>query len=478
MFGPYEIECDGREYVGNVSLKELHKFCRDGDTYLFVVETMAAHRISEMTSRIIDRVGSSFGSLVPLEMIKELRKLDLVVEDGIPAKKSGANGDNSNGADGKRIPSISAIILFVAQECNLRCVYCYGEGGEYGGKGIMTDETAYRAVDWLLESSKELEKVTIFFFGGEPLLNFPVIKKTVAYAKAKASEKNKKVGFGMTTNGSLLTDEIISFIRNEKIKVQVSFDGPPEIHDRQRPFKNGMGSYTAVSENIRNLLAVIPDLMVRGTVCEDADPREIKKGIKEEGVKKFMVIEATPVICAGKEGSRSYKAEKEMSGSMISFQEEEYDEFFESVKNRTIVENTATKWFLTLITGKKRYFGCGMGKRFAAVSTSGDIYPCHRFVGLEEVKLGTVTGYTPESINEYHRSIVNNLPGCSVCWTRYLCGGGCFYVNRAQTGDMRVAEVSFCDETKAAMEKAISMCTRFDDDDRKYVKEIAPVNEW
>ncbi len=476
MFESYEIECYGRKYVGNVSLREFHKFTRKGDICLFIVETMAVHGISELASRIIDRVSSSFGGLVPGEMVKELRKFDLVVEENSDTgEKAPAVGDDDAGADGQEgYLGVSGIALLVAQECNMSCVYCYGQDGEYAGKGMMSEETAFRAVDWLIENSKGIDRVNISFFGGEPLLNFPLIRKTVEYAKVKVSEKNKKVTFSLTTNGSLLTDEIISFLREEKIVPMVSFDGPPALQNRQRPFKNGSGSYDAVRENIRKLQAVLPDVVARGTVCDDADPAECREGIERLGVKRYYVFKASPVVLAGEEERDTHcSADESISNRMISFQEKEWDEFFASVKNRKIEINDASERFFPLIMGKKRYFSCGVGKGLVGISAAGDIYPCHRFVGLEDVKFGNIDDYKAEGINDYHRGVVNNVPQCSVCWTRYLCGGGCLYDNRAHTGDMHRPDVLFCKETKSAMETAIHICAQLEVDDREYVKKMA-----
>ncbi len=473
MFGPYEIECEGRKYFGNVSLREFHKFRRDGGVYLLVVEKMTVRKISEAMSLVIEKIYSSAGGLVPAALVEELRKLDLLDEDDSDSsEKTGMDSGNGSGTDKQTEFCVRSIALFVAQECNMRCVYCYGEGGEYAGKGLMSDETAFRAVDWLMDNSKSLEKVNISFFGGEPLLNFSLIKKVVEYAKAKASERNKEITFGMTTNASLLTDEIISFIENEKIDALVSFDGPPAIQNRQRPFKNGSGSYDIVCGNIRKLLEVSPKTLARGTVYGDADPCEIQEGMKNAGFKACYVIKASPVILAGKNGrAAKSEADEEISRRMMAFQEKEFDVFLESVRNRRLEANRAGHMIMPIIAGEKRYFGCGIGRGMRGVSVSGDIYPCHRFAGQDDMKMGNIADYNVEGANDYYRSIVANLPKCSVCWAKYFCGGGCAYDNKSRTGDMHMPDISYCEEIKAAMETAIYISTQLDEGDKEYIKQ-------
>lgn len=478
MFGLYEVEYEGRRYFGNVLLKEFHRFSRNGEIYLFAVEQMAAHKISELTSRIIDRVSSSAGGLVPESMVEELRKFDLVHElardkdDNMP-EKADANDANDCGADKKAELGVRGIALFVAQECNMRCVYCYGQGGEYGAKGMMSQETAFRAVDWLLENSKSAEKVNISFFGGEPLLNFPLIRKTVEYTKAKASERNKKATFGITTNASLLTDEIIGFMKAEMINTLISFDGPPAIQNRQRPFSDGSGSYDIVYENISKLLEVSPGIAARATAYGDVDPFEIKEGMKKVGLKTSFVIKASPVVLAGENRETSWSAtDEKMSRRMMALNEREWKGFLKSVRDRKMQPDNIGQILLPVITGNKRYFGCGIGKGMVGISVSGDIYPCHRFAGQTDAKMGNIADYKVDGINDYYRSIVINLPKCSACWAKYLCGGGCFYENKSRTGDMHMPDDLFCNETKATMETALYMCTQLDDADREYLKGI------
>jgi uncharacterized protein len=485
MFGPYEIEHEGRRYFGNVTLKELHFFQHGGEFHLLDVEGMVPHQISEALYRSI--AGGSYhpGGLVPEERMKILRDLHLVVgegdgPDGMPAAvpsadaavpagpHEGASGDGSAKASESGIGNIA---LLVAQECNMSCVYCYGQGGGYGGGGMMSEETAFRAVDWLMANSKKTERVNISFFGGEPLLNFPLIRKVVEYAKNAAQAKGKKVTFGITTNATLLTDDIISFMSLEKINPLVSFDGPPEIQNRQRPLRDGSGSYDTVRANIRKLREAYPRLAARAIAYGDADPLAIEAGMREVGLTSCSVGASSPVILAMPKGATSPEDRAERAiGPMIALRRKEGDDLLRAIKDRQVEENGIAGFLQTLISRKKRYFGCGVGKGMAGISVSGDIFPCHRFVGQEDAKMGHIDSDHPEGLNEYHRAVVLNLPGCRSCWARYFCGGGCFYHNKAHTGDMHRPGSSFCEEMKATVEIAISICLQMDEGDREFLQ--------
>ncbi len=186
----YEIEKNGQTYFGNVSLQEHHQFQQDGEHYLFNTTTMTPYKISEAVARLVEQAASSSGeALLSAHDMEELTHLGLVVgidrqpTQGLDTPQSAAARPPAIANPGKVRHAVGAIALFVAQKCNMGCVYCYGLGGEYGDKGMMHATTACKAVDWLLDNSGGLASVNISFFGGEPLLNFPLIKTVVSYAK-------------------------------------------------------------------------------------------------------------------------------------------------------------------------------------------------------------------------------------------------------------------------------------------------------
>lgn len=481
----YEIEHEGKKYFGNVALKEIHRFERGGEFYLLDVEGMVPHKLSESTYAGIASALSNPGSLVPEARMQVLRNLNLVDEEEdhpqeVPvnatpndatASANPNEGESGAGSGKGSEAGVVSIALLVAQECNMSCVYCYGQGGGYGEGGMMSEETAFKAVDWLMENSKKAERVNVSFFGGEPLLNFPLIQKVVEYAKDAAHGKGKTVTFSITTNATLFTDDIISFMSREKIFPLVSFDGPHEIQNRQRPFKDGGGSYDTVRANIRKLLDVYPQLAARGIVYGDANPLAIEAGMREAGLTSCYIGPYSPVILSRKEGDTIPGCEEEkIVEPMIELASKEKEDFLSAVKNRRVTDNWIAVLTHMLISGKKLYFGCGVGKGMAGISVSGDIYPCHRFVGQEELKMGNVDSYCVEGLNEYYRAVVCSIPGCRFCWARYFCGGGCFYHNKAYTGDMHRPVSSSCEIKEAALEIAISAYFEMDESDREFLK--------
>ena len=471
MFGPYEIELEGHRYYGNVSLREHHAFEYDGSSYVVDVAGVVGHRISPELAALLGRLEVDKGVLIPEVVMEALRGLRLVVGEEDASPERPPDGETAPSPGKPEFPVVN-IGLFLAQECNMRCVYCYGNAGEYAGGGLMDEATAFRAVDWLLENSGSAKRVNIGFFGGEPLLNFPLMRKIVPHARQKASEAGKEMRFGMTTNGSLLTDEVIAFIRDEKINLLVSFDGPPEIQNRQRPFKDGSGSYDRIAANMGKLLQVLPGLAARATVYGDADPARIRDGLKDVGFTTCFLSPASPVLLNGSALAASNGSGERRLERMGALHRQEAEELLAAIRGRTIVTESppsALGAMENLVSGQKSYYGCGVGKGLVGITVNGDIYPCHRFAGLPDMRLGNIADYKAEGANDYHRAIVDTLAGCRGCWARYLCGGGCFYHNKAKTGDMRRPDVLDCREKRDMFEGLVHVHCQLDEADREYL---------
>lgn len=473
MLGSYEIEYEGRRYFGNVVLREYHIFEHDNAHYLVDVGNKAVSPISARLASMIKKVDSAFGCLIPEPAMEELRKLKLVAGEEDETSEAVADGESIGSCEEFEYPVVN-ISLFLAQECNMRCVYCYGGGGHYAGKGMMTEETAFRAVDWLMENSKKAESVSISFFGGEPLMNFSLMRKIVPFAKRQGMKKGKQVFFSITTNGSLLNEEIITFLKEEKIRTFISFDGPSEYQNSQRPFKNGKGSYNKVSANIQKLRAVIPHLTGRATLCGEADPFRVKEGMERAGFTTCFITKASPVLLNTKLADIP-SAREEALQRMLAFNRKETEQLLAAIRARAIDKNYLPGLLYVMAEmdfGQKRYYGCGIGKGMVAISANGDIYPCHRFVGIEELRLGNIADYHIEGLNDYWRAVVDHLPECWSCWARYFCGGGCFYNNKAHTGDMHRPESLYCRETKAMFEGLIHLFCDLSKDDKEFLKGI------
>ena len=326
----------------------------------------------------------------------------------------------------KRQTVVKALCLHIAHDCNLACRYCFAGEGEYqGDRSLMSYEVGKKALDFLVANSGSRRNLEVDFFGGEPLLNFDVVKKLVAYGREIEKEKDKHFRFTLTTNGVLLNDDIIEFANREMDNIVLSIDGRREVHNHMRPFKNGTGSYDFIIDKFKKVAESRNQqkYYVRGTFTHNnLDFVEDVLHLADEG---FEQISVEPVVAPDEE---SY-AIKEADLPQIL---EEYDRLAaEYVKRHKEGRGfTFFHFMLDLTQGPcvaKRLSGCGSGTEYLAVTPWGDFYPCHQFVGQEEFLMGNVDeGITkPEIAEEFRGCSVYSKESCKTCFARFYCSGGC-----------------------------------------------------
>ena len=422
-----------------------------------------------------------FSSLIPDAQMRALRATGLV-----------ADPDAADGAAAAEAPSppgstrLVNMVLVLAQTCNMRCTYCLGDGGEYGSPGMMSEQTALAAVDWFLESSGDASRVQISFAGGEPLLAFPLLQRVVIHARRQAAARGKVVTFGLNTNGSLLTDQVVAFLAKEGVVPTISFDGPAAVQDRQRPFRDGSGSYVRVRRNVGRLRAVMPDLTAQAVVCAGSDPFAIRRGLEEAGFRRCVLNRRSPALrrgpgeegadAAAAAGEEAEEARREAADRMTEYRRAEVRGLFAAVRARDLAAAAPTRelrMLTHLATGRRNRASCAVGRGVAAVAADGGVYPCPSFLGVETMRVGHIGDCRAEDMDDRRRTVVENLPACRHCWARYLCGGGCFYDNLACTGDMRRPDPLFCRETKVVCEELIAGWCRLGDDDKAYARAVA-----
>ncbi len=465
--GHYAVEYHEKVYHGNVNLKEHHLFSFEEQSYLFRIQDMAVIPISRSLAATIGSLVPGQGSLIDDELFKRLKACELVSDAALPDRPSSGIKPLASGP-------VETMVLFLNQTCNLRCIYCFGDAGEYGHREVMSFETAAASIDWLLDSSLDAGNVFINFFGGEPLLSFPLLKSVVLYAKSRALQRNKKISFSVSTNATVLDDEMLSFLSREGVEPLISFDGPPEIQNRQRPFRNGRGSFNRVVENIGRLQAVFPNLTARATVCAESDPFEVRKGIEKAGFTGSHLSPASPVIGSGGSGSTDRETRKALAKRLLEYHLTEVERLFNAIRAGTITleRPPAVLAMLALLAEKrKRLFACGIGREMLAVSASGDIYPCHRFVGHDDKKLGHVSRGHSVGHTDFPDTSVDNLPVCRFCWARYFCGGGCFYHNQSCTGDMHDPDPLFCHDIKKVCERLLSRWCSLEESEKAWLQQ-------
>ena len=326
----------------------------------------------------------------------------------------------------KRPTVVKALCLHVAHDCNLACRYCFAEEGEYHGRrALMSYEVGKQALDFLIANSGSRRNLEVDFFGGEPLMNWQVVKDLVAYGREQEKLHNKNFRFTLTTNGVLLNDEVQEFVNREMSNVVLSIDGRKEVNDRMRPFRGGKGSYELIVPKFRKLAdsREQKNYYVRGTFTHNnLDFCEDVLHLADLG---FRQISVEPVVADLEEDY----AIREEDIPVIC---EQYDKLAAEMVRRLGKENEFTFFhFMIDLTGGpcvyKRLSGCGSGTEYLAVTPWGDLYPCHQFVGEEDFLMGNVfEGVTRREIRDTFKECnVYTKEKCRNCFARFYCSGGC-----------------------------------------------------
>ena len=353
---------------------------------------------------------------------------------------------------------IKALCLHVAHTCNLSCSYCFASQGKYhGDRAIMSFEVGKRALDFLVEHSGARKNLEVDFFGGEPLMNFQVVKDLVAYARSIEQEKGKHFRFTLTTNGVLVDDDVIDFANRECHNVVLSLDGRKEIHDRFRVDYAGSGSWERIVPRFRKFVTARggKGYYMRGTFTH-ANP-DFLKDIQTMLDLGFTELSMEPVVCAPDDPSALTEADKPIVM-------EQYEQLAKLMLERDREGRPFTFYhYMIDLTGGpciyKRISGCGSGTEYMAVTPWGDLYPCHQFVGEEKFKLGDIwTGVTNHEIQDQFAACnVYARPECRECWARLYCSGGCAANAYHATGKITGTYPYGCDLFKKRMECALML---------------------
>lgn len=334
--------------------------------------------------------------------------------------------------------NIKALCLNIAHDCNLRCEYCFASTGDYhGGRKLMPLEIAKKSIDFLLENSGNRNRLEIDFFGGEPLLNFDVVKAAVMYGRSIEGKYGKHIGFTLTTNATLLNEEIMNYLNENMDNVVLSIDGRKNINDRMRKTINGKGTYDIIMPKIKEFVNKRGDKShyIRGTFTKNnIDFGNDVLALADEGFKEISI---EPVIA---EREKKYA----LSEDDLPLIMEEYENLARSI----IEYDKQGKGFrfyhfmIDLNGGPciyKRVSACGSGAEYFAVTPDGDLYPCHQFVGREGYLMGNVyEGIKNNELREkFSENTVYHKPKCADCWAKFYCSGGCQANADAFNGDLK-----------------------------------------
>ena len=353
---------------------------------------------------------------------------------------------------------LKAMCLHVAHTCNLNCNYCFASQGKYHGERALMDfETGKRALDFLIANSGTRHNLEVDFFGGEPLMNWDVVKKLVEYAREQEKIHNKNFRFTLTTNGILIDDDVIEFSNKEMSNVVLSLDGRKEVHDRLRKDYKGNGSYDVIVPKFQEFVRRRgnKNYYMRGTFTHANT--DFTNDIMHMADLGFTELSMEPVVCAPDDKSALTKEDLP-----ILFEQYELlaKEMIKRQRNGKPI--TFYHYMLDLKHGPciyKRISGCGSGTEYVAVTPTGDIYPCHQFVGDSKYLLGNIyDGITNTKIqNEFKHCNAYARPDCKDCWAKLYCSGGCAANSYHATGEITGVYEYGCELFKKRIECAVMM---------------------
>lgn len=352
---------------------------------------------------------------------------------------------------------LATMVLEVSQDCNLRCTYCYAEGGAYGGeRRLLSPQMARKAVRLLLQEADDRETVTLVLFGGEPLLNMAAVEAAVDEAARGGTAAGKKAQISLTTNGTLLNPEVISFLQQNQVSVSVSLDGPPDLHDANRPDISGQGSYARILPKLQGLLQNSPaPVAARVTLTPDQWGRieEVFDHLLGIGFHEVGISPASPITSellpdAAQEGTlldgfasmtRRFRAAAEQ-GRILPF-------------------SNILDLLGRLHLGQTKSVACGAGFGYLAVDAEGTFFPCHRLAGEESFRVGDLDGGA--DMEKIRASLATLTEGkaelCASCWARTLCTGGCHYENHLRENKLGLPPGTSCHFIRSWLQLGIEL---------------------
>ena len=437
---------------------EYHAFDADGAPYVYLVPSAGVFRLDDTSVAVLDALGER--DLEPNELVRGLSDrfpasdLRATVEDLLnvralrlvdrPVEAPVASPPR------KRIP-LTTLVMNVTSKCNLACTYCY----EYGEDRIveasrkprfMNEETARQSVDFMFAESGDSPMVHLTFFGGETLLNFKVLRSALAYAKDRAATLGKTVDTSLTTNATLLREEIIDWIVENDVGVTVSMDGGREQQDKFRVFNNGMGSYDIVLPNIRMLLERHRRRPVGARVTltkQNLDVESIYRHLRDEI--GFWEVGFAPVTTSWQ---RDYAIQEDGFEAMLGQFQRLAQEFLQyALAGKHHGFSNVRDTLEEIHKGMSKAYPCGAGLGLMGVATDGDVALCHRFAGSDSHKIGSVTegvdrGKQEDFLMKHH---IANKTDCSTCWARPLCAGGCYHEAHTRYGSSERPNLHYCE---------------------------------
>ena len=439
--------------------REAHAFEAAGERFLYLVPSAAVFALDDCSHAVLERLeertcdeealvrdlSSRFAADELRGTIAELRRVRAIGESATPVKTPKI-------VPIKPVP-LQTLVVNVTNQCNLACTYCY----EYGEDKIvdtengkqpkfMSEDTARESVEFMLRESKDSPTAHMTFFGGETLMNFPVLQSTVAYARRRAAEVGKQVDFSLTTNATLLRPDVIDFLADNRIGVTISIDGPEDLQDKFRVFKNGMGSYDVAAPKIKALLARHRTRPIGARVTltrQTLDVSRIYRHLADE--MGFWEVGFAPVTTAAR---RDYAISDEGFDALLAqFKALALDYRDAALENRHHGFSNVRETLQELHQGHAKAYPCGAGIGLMGVATDGDVALCHRFAGSDSHRLGDVRGgiswERQQAFLDTHH--IAEKTDCRTCWARPICAGGCYHEANTRYGSTTTPNLHYCE---------------------------------
>lgn len=447
----------------------IHKFSLFGKNIVLDVNSGSIHLMDNVAFRLLDCISLPMDANCPEHIFKKFKfvskfKIAEAYKEIRELYNKGLLFFEDNYSDIKLDENtpIKALCLHVAHDCNLRCLYCFASKGGFGGtRMLMPFDVAKKSIDFLIEKSGNRHNLEVDFFGGEPLLNFEVVKKTVQYARTKEKKFNKHFRFTITTNGVLLDTKKINYINKEMDNVVLSLDGRKKINDKMRPTPNNKGSYDLIMPKYKELVSKRgdKDYYLRGTFTKNN--LDFSKDIFDIYKNGFEQISVEPVIAS--EDKRYAIVEQDIP---------KIKKEYEKVGRKIIKLNKKGKFInffhfmIDLNEGPcviKKIKGCGCGSEYLAVTPEGDLYPCHQFVGQNNWKMGNIHDNTVDKTikDKFLNLNIYSKDECKTCWAKFYCSGGCNANNLQFTHSLFKPYKISCELEKKRIECALAIkaCT-------------------
>lgn len=443
----------------------IHKFSMNGYNIVLDVNGGAVHVVDEVAYDLVDLynknskddiikiLDNKYSKEQILEAYNEIKSLE---EEGLLFTED-TYETHPSFVDRKKV--VKALCLHVAHDCNLKCKYCFAAQGDFGGqKQMMSFEVGKKAIDYLLENSGNRRNLEIDFFGGEPLMNFDVVKQLVEYGRSAEKKYNKNIRFTITTNGVLLDDEKIDYINENMHNVVLSLDGRKEVNDNMRPTLNDKGSYDVILPKFKKLVEKRDKnkyYYIRGTFTREN--LDFSKDVMHFANEGFALTSVEPVVDTD---DNPYALRKEDLPKVF----EEYEKL--AIEYADMLSKGKDFKFFHFIVDLnqgpcviKRITGCGAGNEYLAITPEGDIYPCHQFVGNEKYKLANINDkeivFPVDLTQSFRDAHVYSKEDCKKCWNKFYCSGGCHANATKFNGDVMKPYELGCEMQKKRTECSI-----------------------